>query len=289
MAKKPKKRAKNQPKAKKRNPILVAGVLILALALITFFGLSLMSTSSSYSNTPASNQQPVTAKKIDWEVVNSYPHDPAAFLQGLLWYNNSFYESTGRNGKSSLRHVEFPSGNVVKKLDLPPQYFGEGLAMVGNKLFQLTWTSKRAFVYDRDTFNLLHEYPYDTEGWGLTYDGKNLILSDGSSTLTYYDPDNFRPGRKLNVTFNGSPLRMLNELEYINGEIWANVWQTDQIVRINPDTGQVTSYLDMSGILSPEFRTGQENVLNGIAYDPQTKRIFVSGKLWPRIFEIKLK
>ncbi|HZS46155.1 MAG TPA: glutaminyl-peptide cyclotransferase [Blastocatellia bacterium] len=285
MAKKPKKQRKRPPKPAKRKPIVVAGVVILMLAFFTFFGLSMFSN----SGTSSSSNQPVQAKKVDWEVVNSYPHDPDAFLQGLVWFNNSFYESTGRNGKSSLRHVEFPSGNILKKFDLPPQYFGEGLAMVGDKLFQLTWTSKKAFVYDRETFNLLHEYTYNTEGWGLTYDGKYLILSDGSSTLTYYDPDNFHPIKKLNVTNNGSPVLRLNELEYINGEIWSNIWQTDQIVRINPDTGQVTSYLDMTGLLTREFRTGREDVLNGIAYDPQTKRIFVSGKLWPRIFEIKLK
>ncbi|HLF84673.1 MAG TPA: glutaminyl-peptide cyclotransferase, partial [Blastocatellia bacterium] len=216
-------------------------------------------------------------------------HDPTAFTQGLLWHDGGFYESTGQYGQSKLRRLEFPSGKVLKGISLSPELFGEGLALVGSRLIQLTWKSHRGFVYDLNTFRLLREFSYDTEGWGLTYDGKNLILSDGSSDLFYLDPQTFRPVRKLAVRMNGQPIRELNELEFIDGEIWANAWQTDLILRIDPSTGRVTSFLDLNGILAPSDKTGTEDVLNGIAYDAEHKRIFVTGKLWPRIFEIKVK
>jgi len=231
---------------------------------------------------------PVIAQKVGYEVVNNFPHDPGAFLQGLVWYNG-FFESTGQFGRSSLRRVEYPTGKVLQRVNLDSQYFGEGLAMVDNRLIQLTWQSHRGFVYDRDSFKQLREFNYDTEGWGLTYDGKSLILSDGTDILTFLDPDSFKPTRKLSVKFNGTALRELNELEYIDGEIWANVWHSDRIVRIDPGSGQVKSYLNLAGILPEDEKSDPEAVLNGIAYDAQGKRIFVSGKLWPRIFEIRLK
>lgn len=229
------------------------------------------------------------ARRLAYKVVGSYPHDRAAFLQGLLWHNGGFYESTGLEGESSVRRVEFPSGRVLRKTALSPELFGEGLALVGDRLVQLTWQSRLGLVYDRDTLRPLRRFSYNTEGWGLTYDGKNLIMSDGSDTLTYLDPTTYQPGRRLRVTLDGEPLRDLNELEWIKGEIWANVWQTDLIVRIAPATGRVTSYLDLSGMLKPALRHGEEDVLNGIAYDAQKDRIFVSGKLWPRLFEIKVQ
>ena len=178
---------------------------------------------------------------------------------------------------------------MLQTISLPPELFGEGLALVGDHLIQLTWKSKAGFVYDRGSFELLRRFTYDTEGWGLTYDGKMLILSDGSSELVFLDPDTFAPLRRLPVTMNGSPVRNLNELEFIEGEIWANVWQTDLIMCIDPRTGRVNSYLNLKGILSEKMRTGGEDVLNGIAYDALHKRIFVSGKLWPRIFEIRVR
>jgi glutamine cyclotransferase len=161
--------------------------------------------------------------------------------------------------------------------------------MVDKRLVQLSWQSHRGFVYDRDTFKLIREFSYDTEGWGLTYDGKSLILSDGTNVLTFLDPENFTPTRRLSVKNDGEALQLLNELEYIDGEIWANVWHTDQIVRIDPASGQVKSYLDLTSIFPHSQRSDPEAVLNGIAYDAQSKRIFVSGKLWPRVFEIRLK
>lgn len=228
------------------------------------------------------------AQQLSYEAVNSYPHDPTSFTQGLVWQDGALYESTGLEGQSKLRRLEFPSGRVAKEISLSSDLFGEGLALVDNRLIQLTWKSHRGFVYDLETFRQLQEFSYDTEGWGLTYDGRNLILSDGSSTLFYLDPHTFKPIRKLAVTMNGKPLTELNELEFIEGEVWANVWQTDLIVRIDPSTGRVTSFLNLKGILAPSDKTGREDVLNGIAYDAEHKRIFITGKLWPRIFEIRV-
>ncbi len=232
--------------------------------------------------------QAQAARRLDYQVVGSYPHDPNAFLQGLLWYDGCFYESTGLTGQSTLRRVEFSSGKVLKSVSLPPELFGEGLALVDRRLVQLTWKSKRGFVYDRDSLALLREFRYETEGWGITCVGTHLVMSDGSSNLIYLDSDSFAPVRKLSVTMNGRPIDNLNELEFIEGEIWANVWQTDLILRINQGNGRVTSFLDLKGVLPPSLRTGSEDVLNGIAYDPRQRRIFVSGKLWPRIFEIRI-
>ncbi|HJQ26600.1 MAG TPA: glutaminyl-peptide cyclotransferase [Blastocatellia bacterium] len=282
---------KNLPPAKRRAGMPVVAIVaaaILGLGLVYF--LFLRPQASAPSQVANTNQSPsAPARRDDYEIVNSYPHDPQAFLQGLLWYDNGFYESTGLNGRSTLRRVEFPSGHVVKSISLASEYFAEGLALAGDRLVQLTWQTHRGFVYDRETFKLLREFTYDNEGWGLTYDGKLLVMSDGSSTLTYLDPESFQPVRRINVTWNGRPQKELNELEYIEGEIWANIWQQDQILRIDPETGRVKSYLDMKNLLPPQMRTGTEDVLNGIAYDPQTKRIFVCGKLWPRLFEIRLK
>jgi glutaminyl-peptide cyclotransferase len=269
--------------------VLITAAMILGLA---FFSYKLFRSSSSTPvSRPNANQSAANAlAKLDtYEVVNSYPHDPEAFLQGLVWYDSGFYESTGLEGRSTLRRNQFPSGKVIKSVSLASDLFGEGLALVGDRLVQLTWKTHRGFVYDRESFKLLREFKYDTEGWGITYDGRNLVMSDGSSTLLYLDPENFQPVRHLNVTWNGRPQDNLNELEYIEGEIWANIWQQDYILRIDPKTGNVKSYLDMKNLFPPQLRTGNENVLNGIAYDPKTKRIFVSGKLWPRIFEIRLK
>jgi glutaminyl-peptide cyclotransferase len=236
----------------------------------------------------SSTQAPMIARKIKYKVVGQYPHDTGAFLQGLVWHDGGFYESTGLLGESELRRVKFPSGQVTKRVSLPSDVFGEGLAMMGDRLVQLTWQSNRGFVYDRETLTLEREFAYEAEGWGLTFDGENLILSDGSNTLTYLDAATFQPVRRLDVTWDGTPLYNLNELEFIEGEIWANVWQTDHIVQIEPSTGEVISYLDLKG-LSGRVSGGPDDVLNGIAYDARKKRIFVSGKRWPWVFRIKLK
>jgi glutamine cyclotransferase len=250
------------------------------------------SDSSSKSDAPSTAREAggatVSARELSYEIVASYPHDEDAFLQGLIWHDGGFYESTGQYGKSTLRRVEFPSGKVLKKIDLSSDLFGEGLALVDNRLIQLTWTSRRGLIYDLETLKQIGEFNYRTEGWGLTHDGTNLIMSDGSSTLTYLDAQTFKPERQLPVRLNGGPIYNLNELEFIEGEIWANVWQSDMIVQIDPATGQVKSFLDLKGISENAGRAGGEDVLNGIAYDPDKKRIFVSGKLWPLIFEIRV-
>jgi glutaminyl-peptide cyclotransferase len=232
-------------------------------------------------------QSPVPPELLTpYEVVASYPHDSKAFLQGLLWYDGGFYESTGLNGESTLRRVAFPSGDVIQKIDVPREHFAEGLAMVGDRLIQLTWRSQKAFVYDRASFGLIGELPYETEGWGLTYDGTSLIMSDGSDRLFFLDPETFAVTRTVQVTMNGRPIDRLNELEWIEGEVWSNVWQTDRIVRIDPSSGQVVGVLDMAGLLPG--RRDSDDVLNGIAYDAETDRTFISGKRWPLLFEIRV-
>jgi len=267
MSRKSKKRSneKEPPprKSKSRTTGLVAAVLILAVLGGFWFRPREGGEQAGASDTP------VIAKEVGYEVVNKYPHDPGAFLQGLVWHNG-FFESTGQFGRSSLRRVEYPTGKVLQQVNLESQYFGEGLAMVDSRLIQLTWQSHRGFVYDRDSFKQLREFKYDTEGWGLTYDGKSLILSDGTNVLTFIDPDSFKTTRNLSVKFNGAALRDLNELEYIDGEIWANVWHTDRIVRIDPASGQVKSYLNLAGILPEDEKSDPEAVLNGIAYDAQS-------------------
>lgn len=199
------------------------------------------------------------------------------------------YESTGLNGQSSLREVELETGAVVRRRDVPPQYFAEGLALFEDRLIQLTWQSRRGFVYDRRSFEPLGEFAYEGEGWGLTHDGRFLILSDGTDTLRFLDPVTFETVRTVAVAADGRPVARLNELEYICGEVYANVWQTDRIARIDPETGRVLGWLDLGGLLPPEDRAARVDVLNGIAYDPATGRLFVTGKWWPRLFEIRLK
>jgi len=272
----------------------VSGVVVAVAATIGFVLFVSMRTSTKKqlnenSESNLAGRSDVPARRISYEVVKSYPHDPTSFTQGLLWHDGGFYESTGQYGQSKLRHLEFPSGKVLKEIKLSPELFGEGLALVDNKLIQLTWQSQRGFVYDLNTFRMEREFSYNTEGWGLAYDGKNLILSDGSSDLFYFDPQTLRPIRKMAVRMNGQPVTELNELEFIEGEIWSNVWQQDLILQIDPSTGLVKSFLDLKGILAPSDKTGTENVLNGIAYDAEHQRIFVTGKLWPRIFEIRIK
>jgi glutaminyl-peptide cyclotransferase len=240
-------------------------------------------------NPAAEATQEAAARRLEYEVVSNYPHDPAAFLQGLVWHEGNLYESTGLYGHSTLRRVDLSSGKVLQSIDLPSELFGEGLALIGDRLIQLTWRSKLGFVYDRGSFALLRRFTYETEGWGLTCDGRVLIMSDGSSALTCLDPVTFAPVRKLPVTMNGHAIENLNELEFIEGEIWSNVWQTDLILCIDPATGRTNSYLNLKGILPEKMRTGKEDVLNGIAYDALHRRIFVSGKLWPRVFEIRIR
>ena len=223
-----------------------------------------------------------------YRVVNTYPHDPRAYTQGLVYVDGHLYESTGLNGRSSLRMDDLATGRALQSATVPSQYFAEGLAPWGSTLVQLTWQSHIAFVYDRFSFRLLKTFQYDCEGWGLTEDGKNLILSDGSATLRFFDPNTFHEVRHITVKDHGVPVTELNELEYIHGQIYANVWHTDRIARIAPATGQVLGWIDLAGLLPENQHSDPEAVLNGIAYDAAHDRLFVTGKLWPKLFEIKI-
>ena len=241
------------------------------------------------SGSAAIAQVPASRHVDSYQIVHTYPHDDKAFTQGLIYVDGHLYESTGLNGKSSLRMLDLPTGHVLQKYDLPAEYFGEGLTEWGSSLIQLTWMAHKGFVYDRFSFSLIRTFPYKGEGWGLTHDSRQLILSDGTSYLRFLDPKTFREIRRVRVTDeNGHGIEMLNELEYIHDEIYANVWQTDEIVRISPQTGKILGRIDLSGIIDKRELTGSGAVLNGIAYDPVGDRLFVTGKLWPKVFEIKV-
>src|SRR5688500_9624353 len=222
------------------------------------------------------------------EIVRRYPHDADAYTQGLIYHQGVLYESTGMEGRSSVRRVDLETGQVVKKHDLAQRYFGEGIAIIGARLYQLTWRSGEAFVYSVPDLEPKGSFRYYGEGWGLTTDGTSLIMSNGSHRLQFVDPSDFSVTRTIDVRSGGSRVSQLNELEWVKGEIWANVYMTDQIARIDPATGEVTGWIDLAGILTRAERTGREDVLNGIAYDAASDRIFVTGKLWPRLFEIRL-
>lgn len=262
---------------------------ILPLALLPLIALTVAPIAPARSDAPAPQlAKPAVPKLLKYEVVASYPHNRSAFTEGLLWHDGFLYESTGLEGQSTLDRVDLATGKILQRTRLDDNLFGEGLALVGDRLIQLTWKTRRGFVYDRETFKQLGQFTYGTEGWGLTYDGKSLIRSDGSDTLSYLDPKNFKQTGQVRVNFNGQSLRDINELEYIDGVIWANVWQTDRIVLIDPKTGDVVSYLDLTGLLPTALRNGREDVLNGIAYDAEHKRIFLTGKFWPRLYEIRI-
>jgi len=219
--------------------------------------------------------------------VNVYPHDASAFTQGLQYLDGYFYEGTGLNGRSSIRKVTLETGKVLQQRTVPGEFFGEGITVWKNDLFELTWQSHVAFVYDRATFEPKKRFTYPGEGWGLTSDGTNLIMSDGTDELRVLDPVTFAEKRRIKVTAGGIALRNLNELEYMKGEILANIWMTDYVARVAPDSGRVTAYIDLRGLLTATERANTD-VLNGIAYDAKQDRLFVTGKLWPKLFEIKL-
>jgi glutamine cyclotransferase len=223
-----------------------------------------------------------------FEIVQSFPHDPNAFTQGLAFRDGFLYEGTGLNGRSSLRKVRLDSGEVVQQTDLSPEFFGEGIALLNNEVVELTWQSHTGFVYDLSDFHLLRKFSYPGEGWGLTSNGRDFFMSDGTADIRVLDGDSLKEKRRFTVHDGDAPIDQLNELEFVDGEIFANVWQTDRIVRISPQDGRVVGWIDLQGLLSPIYRLSPDAVLNGIAYDSIRKRLFVTGKLWPKIFEIKL-
>lgn len=226
--------------------------------------------------------------RYTYEVINSYPHDPNAFTQGLVYEDGIFYEGTGLYGQSSLRRVDAASGEVQQMISLDEQYFGEGIVTWEDRIIQITWRENKGFVYDKSSFTLLQEFSYPTEGWGITHDGEKLIMSDGTATLTFWDPETLTEIGRLDVRDDRGPVVRLNELEYVAGEVWANIWQTDFIARIDLTTGQVVGWIDLSGLLDTAVITQPVDVLNGIAYDTATDRLFVTGKLWPQVYEIAL-
>jgi glutamine cyclotransferase len=229
-----------------------------------------------------------TSRAYTYKVINTFPHDQKAFTQGLVFENGVLYEGTGLPGRSTLRKVELETGNILKMYKLSPEFFGEGITIYRDKIIQLTYKENVGFVYNKDTFELLRKFNYPTEGWGITHNGTHLITSDGTPTLYFLDPETFEQVRRIIVYDRDVPLWSLNELEYVEGQIYANVWGTDRIAIIAPETGRVTGWIDMKGLLPRQDHTGYEDVLNGIAYDQKSGRLFVTGKFWPKLFEIKL-
>jgi glutamine cyclotransferase len=251
---------------------------VLAIAAFAVVACTVSAQRPSQSRTPVSS----------YRVVNTFPHDPQSYTQGLIFRDGVLFESAGRYGQSSLRKVKLETGEVLQQVRVDSQYFAEGLSEWSGKLIQLTWQHQIGFVYDLPTFTLQRTFRYAGEGWGLTHDGRRLILSDGSDTLRFLDPVTFEVLGRITVRDGTVPVEKLNELEYIRGEIYANVYETDRIARISPSSGRVVGWIDLKGLLSPVYRLPSEAVLNGIAYDAKQDRLFVTGKWWPKLFEIKL-
>ncbi len=222
-------------------------------------------------------------------VKNTYPHDPEAFTQGLLFHQGFFYESTGLLGKSTLARKDMKTGKVLEAVQLPRDFFGEGIVLLKDKIYQLTWQNETVLIYDAQSLREIKKMKYSGEGWGLTSDGKYLLMSNGSSTITFRDPESFKTVREIHIRDGDTPVGNLNELEFIKGEIWANIYLEDVIVRISPKDGRVKGWIDLSELRSYLARNAQVDVINGIAYDEKANRIFLTGKYWPKIFEIQIK
>jgi glutamine cyclotransferase len=271
--------------------VLLLGGILLVTATVFSAKMDRHSSSEATAPTVTNSTQPTIsypAPVVGYRIVNTYPHDPRAFTQGLVFADGVLYEGTGLRGQSSLKKVDLKTGNILQARQLPARFFGEGITIYGNRVIQLTWRARVGFVYDMQTFQLLDTFNYPTEGWGITHDGRSLIMSDGTSTLYFLDPQTFREVGRLEVHTRDGPVSRLNELEYVQGEIYANVWKTDRIARISPQTGEVVGWIDLEGLLRPEDRNSRIDVLNGIAYDVKNDRLFVTGKLWPKLFEIEL-
>jgi glutamine cyclotransferase len=274
----------NELRKPSRNKISPLSLLLITAVLISAFSFLYFPTHSYTADAEEETGIPV----FGYEIVKTYPHDPSAFTQGLLIRDGFLYEGTGIKGRSSLRKVDIETGKVLEEHKLPGIYFGEGIATDGKRIVQLTWRSHKGFVYDIKTFKLLKEFSYPTEGWGITYDGRNFIMSDGSAMLYFLDPRSFKEIGRLEVHDRKGPVERLNELEYVKGEIFANVWGEERAARIDPATGRVTGWIDLGGLLSAADKKKPVDVLNGIAYDDETGKFYVTGKLWPKLFEIKI-
>ncbi len=263
--------------------ILLATILIALAGFVLLILPNIQATSRPVSSIPLD-----LAYQAGFKVINRYPHDRLAFTQGLIFNEGQLYESTGLNDRSSLRKVDLKTGEVLQMIHVDQTLFAEGLTEWRGALIQLTWRDQLGLVYDLDTFQLLRSFDYSGEGWGLTHDEHYLIMSDGSNTLHFIDPDKLIEIKQIQISENGTPITRINELEYINGEIYANIWQTDKIVRINPNNGNVIGWIDLAGLLPQDDFSAPVDVLNGIAYDASKDRLFVTGKFWPYLYEIAL-
>ena len=277
--------------AAKPRPFLIFYVRGIFQSTVLF--LSLCAGCDQHSDPPAPVPRQTQASKgqvwqYTYEIVNTFPHDKNAFTQGLVFLDGKLIESTGLVGQSSLREVNLTNGVVLRKVTVPG-YFAEGLAVLGGKAYQLTWKAHKGFVYDEATFHLERGFSYTGEGWGLATDGHWLIMSDGTSQIRLLDPATFKVERTIQVTLHGQPVDQLNELEYVEGEIFANVWKSDLVMRIDPASGAVIGEIDFTGLLQPGDLDANTDVLNGIAYDSATDRLFVTGKFWPKLFQVRLK
>lgn len=254
--------------------------------------LLLLSFAPSFLAPTATGSSAVRTPEYTFQIIHTFPHDPNAFTQGLAFRDGFLYEGTGRTGRSSLRRVRLETGEVLQRIDLSPDVFGEGIALYKNEIIQLTWLSAKGFVYDAGDFHLLRQFSYPGEGWGLASNGapgsEELFMSDGTAEIRVLDARTLTEKRRFTVTDGAKQIRQLNELEYVEGQLFANVWQSDRIARISPQTGKVVGWIDLAGLLSPVYKLEPGAVLNGIAYDPRGKRLFVTGKLWPSLFEIRL-
>jgi glutaminyl-peptide cyclotransferase len=252
-------------------------------------GTNTTSNNSSAANTAPTNTTTLAPQvNYTYDIVKTIPHDTQAFTQGLAFYNGELFESTGQYGSSSLRKLDRSTGKVLQRLNLDAAYFAEGMVAVQGKIYQLTWQSGLGFIYDAKTFRQVRTFSYFGEGWGLTYDGAELVMSDGTENLRFLDADSLLIRKMLRVTSNGAALKNLNELEFVNGEIWANVWQTDSIARINPQTGMVAGWIDLSGLQTPTERANAD-VLNGVAFDKERNVLLVTGKHWSKMYEITVR
>jgi glutamine cyclotransferase len=263
--------------------LIALSLLVGTIIGITQFQLFIKAPSEKYFDFATLSKN----ESIPFTIVNVFPHDPNAFTQGLAYDKGLLYEGTGIHGKSSLRKINLTTGEILHSRSIPPHYFGEGITLCNDTIIQLTWRSYKGFIYDKEKFELLEEFNYTTEGWGITFTGESFVMSDGTSHLYFLDPLTFQKTHSVQVHYDGTPISKLNELEYINGEIYANVFLTDYIAQINPSTGDVKGWINLTGLMD-QYNYGEKiDVLNGIAYDKINNRLFVTGKYWPYIFEIK--
>lgn len=248
----------------------------------------LIAVSQCPAGQPAAKHRAAATPEYSFKIVHAFPHDSTAFTQGLAWREGLLYEGTGLKGRSSLRKIRLETGEVIQRIDLAPEYFGEGITFYKNEIIQLTWLSQTGFVYDAGDFRLLRQFSYKGERWGLTTSGNEIFMSDGTPEIRVLDAATLGEKRRFTVRDGDKKIDQLNELEFVEGEVFANVWQTDRIARISPRTGKVLGWIDLKGLLSPMYRRAGGAVLNGLAYDPVGKRLFVTGKLWPSVFEIRI-